>query len=121
MKKVKNNITFFFVLLSINEQKFSPILIISEINRQILRAVESLKISMNCLISLNREIIERLDTLEKNESFKVQSVLDEHNTLVGVFPIETAANLKEAESQIENNSAFKGKLVSFIFKYYFIN
>lgn len=97
---------------------------ITEIHReihQILRTVENVKISMNGLISLTREIIQRLDILEKNsESLKVQSVLDEYNTLVEMFPIETTASLKEVESTIENNSAFKGKLVYYIFKYYFI-
>nr|XP_012217761.1 PREDICTED: uncharacterized SDCCAG3 family protein-like [Linepithema humile]XP_012217769.1 PREDICTED: uncharacterized SDCCAG3 family protein-like [Linepithema humile] len=79
---------------------------------QILKIVQNLKISMNGLTSLNREIIERLDVLEKNsESLQVQSVLDEHNTLVEVFPIKTANSLKEVETKIENNSAFKGKLV----------
>lgn len=70
---------------------------------------------MNGLTSLIREIIERLDVLEKNnESLQVQSVLDEYNTLVEVFPIKTTDSLKEVETKIENNSAFKGKLVSFI-------
>lgn len=70
---------------------------------------------MNGLTSLIREIIERLDVLEKNsESLQVQSVLDEYNTLVDIFPIKTTDSLKEVETKIENNSAFKGKLVSFI-------
>jgi len=70
---------------------------------------------MNGLTSLIREIIERLDVLEKNsESLQMQSVLDEYNTLVEVFPIKTTDSLKEVETKIENNSAFKGKLVSFI-------
>lgn len=76
---------------------------------------------MNSLTALIREVIQRLNILEKNsESSKVQSVLDEYNRFVEVFPIKTVANLKEVESTIENNSAFKGKLVNFIFKYYFI-
>ncbi|XP_071580299.1 uncharacterized protein [Temnothorax nylanderi] len=79
---------------------------------QILRIVEDLKTSMNGLTSLIREVIKRLDNLEKNsESLKVQSVLDECNTLE-VFPIETAASLKEVESMIENNSAFKKNLIT---------
>ncbi|XP_024893112.1 uncharacterized protein LOC112468236 [Temnothorax curvispinosus] len=91
----------------------------NEINRefnQILKKVDDLKTSMNAnlngLTSLIREVIERLDKLEKNsESLKVQSVLDECNTLE-VFPIETAASLKEVESMIENNSAFKKNLIT---------
>ncbi|XP_071632576.1 uncharacterized protein [Temnothorax longispinosus] len=87
----------------------------NEINRefnQILKKVDDLKTSMNGLTSLIREVIERLDKLEKNsESLKVQSVLDECNTLE-VFPIETAASLKEVESMIENNSAFKKNLIT---------
>lgn len=62
-------------------RSFHVIIIIAEINHgiQILKAVESLKVSMNSLISLNREIIQRLDVLEKSsESLKVQSILDEH-------------------------------------------
>lgn len=74
---------------------------------------------MNGLTSLIREIIQRLDILEKNsESSKVQSILDECNTLE-VFPIATAASLKEVESIIENNSAFKKNLVKISY-YYFI-
>ncbi|GAB1862402.1 hypothetical protein CAJAP_03481 [Camponotus japonicus] len=79
---------------------------------QILKIVQSLKISMNGLTSLIREIIERLNVLEKNsESLQMQSVLDEYNTLVEVFPIKTTDSLKEVETKIENNSAFKGKLI----------
>lgn len=83
--KKKYNI-FLRILLPIREQKFLPIfIIISEINceiNQILRAVESMKISMNVLTSLIREVIQRLDALEKNSvSLKIQSVLDEDNTL----------------------------------------
>lgn len=118
MIKVRKNVTLFFILILNGNKSFDVIITISEINHeihQILRLVESLKVSMNGLTSLIREIIQRLDVLEKNnESLKVQSVLDECNTL-GVFPIATAASLKEVESIIENNSAFKKNLVNFIF------
>jgi len=71
-----------------------------------------MKVSINGITSLIREVIQRLDALEKNSvSLKMQSVLDEYNTLVGVFPIKTVASLKEVESKIENNSAFKEKLI----------
>lgn len=76
---------------------------------------------MNGLHSLIREVIQRLNALEQSESLKMLSTLDEHDTLVGFFPIQSAISLKEAEDTIENNSVFKGKLASFIFKYYFIN
>lgn len=80
---------------------------------QILRGIESLKVSMNGLTALVRESIQRLDTVEKNtESFRVQSVLDEYDNIVGIFPIKSAASLKEVETVIENNSTFKGTLVS---------
>lgn len=57
---------------------------------------------------------------KNSESLKIQSILDEYNTFIELFPIETAATLKEVKSIIENNSAFKRKLVHYIFKYYFI-
>lgn len=74
---------------------------------------------MNGLTSLIREIIERLDVLEKNsESLQVQSVLDEYNTLVEVFPIKTTDSLKEVKTKIENN-CIQRKIGKF-YKYYFI-
>src|SRR5436190_24190346 len=68
MIKVRQNcIILFFILVSICEQN-CDVIIILEMNQeihQILKIVQSLKISMNGLTSLNREIIERLDVLEK--------------------------------------------------------
>ena len=79
--------------------------------------MENLRVSINGLTSLIREIIQRLDTLEKNsESLKVQSVLDEGNTLED-FPIATAASLKKVESIIESNCAFKKHLVKILYYY----
>ncbi|KYQ49772.1 hypothetical protein ALC60_11148 [Trachymyrmex zeteki] len=86
---------------------------------QILKGVESLKTSINGITYLIREVIQRLDVLEKKSelSLKVQSTVEEYNSLVSIFPIQTIASLKEVETKIKNNSIFKTKLVNFILFY----